>query len=74
MPTSFYDQGERLRDGRETHQIFHRAARLQPMTLIPPKPSDGIKPGTCLRCGIAGEHTTAIVCIEALRDRLARWE
>ena len=74
MSNSFYGQGGRLRDGREPHQVLHRAARLQPMTLIPPKPSDGIRTGTCLRCGIAGQHETPMACIEALRDRLARWE
>ena len=74
MPNSFYGQGGRLRDGREAHQILHRAARLQPLTITPAKPSDGIPLGTCRRCGIAGEHTTPVACIEALRDRLARWE
>jgi hypothetical protein len=74
MPNSFYSQSERLHDSRESHQVFHRAARLQPVAILPPKPSDAIKPGTCMRCGFAGEHATPIVCIEVLRDRLARWE
>jgi len=74
MSNSFYSQGGRLRDSREPHQVFHRAARLQPLAIVPPKASDAIKPGTCRRCGFAGEHATPIACIEALRDRLARWE
>ena len=74
MANSVYAQGARLQDGREPRQIHHRAARLQPITITPPKSSDGIRSGTCLRCGMAGQHATPIACIDALRDRLARWE
>ena len=49
-------------------------ATSQPITITPPKTSDGIRSGTCLRCGMAGQHATPIACIDALRDRLARWE
>jgi len=74
MSNPLYGQGGRPRDSRDSHQVFHRAPRLQPMTIVAPKNSDAIKPGTCARCGYAGEHATPIACIEALRDRLARWE
>jgi hypothetical protein len=74
MSTNFYGQGGRLRETRENHQVQHRAARLQPATTVPPKSTDAIRPGTCLRCGIAGEHAKPAACIDALRDRLARWE
>jgi len=74
MGNSIYSRRGRLQDSSEPRQVFHRAARLQPMTIVPPKPSDAIKPGTCVRCGFTGEHATPIVCIEALRDRLAKWE
>jgi hypothetical protein len=36
---------------------------------------DAMPEGTCLRCGIVGEHRNGPdQCIEALRDRLARFE
>ena len=42
--------------------------------LTPARRGEGIPPGQCLRCGIQGNHPTAAACIDALRDRLARFE
>lgn len=74
MSTNLYAHSGRVPETRETHHVQHRAARLQPAVILPPKSSDAIRPGTCRRCGITGEHSTAVDCIDALRDRLARWE
>ena len=39
-----------------------------------PLPGEGTPANMCLRCGMRGRHATPEACIEALRDRLARWE
>jgi hypothetical protein len=42
-----------------------------------PTSADGIPAGLCRRCGMktgAGPHATAADCIDALRERLARFE
>jgi hypothetical protein len=39
-----------------------------------PTPADALPQGTCQRCGYPGPHQTAAACIEALRDRLSRFE
>jgi hypothetical protein len=35
---------------------------------------DAVPVGTCLHCGLKGEHRTAAECIDALRSRLADLE
>jgi hypothetical protein len=42
--------------------------------LPPARRGEGVPPHMCLRCGIPGKHPTAAACIDALRDRLARFE
>jgi len=48
-----------------------RARRLK---LAAASATDGIPLGMCQRCGYQGPHATAGECIDALRDRLARFE
>ena len=38
---------------------------------LAPLDEDALKPGTCDRCGLVGDHRTAMQCIAELRDRLA---
>ncbi len=37
-------------------------------------PRDAVLDGTCVRCGIVGEHRTAQTCIEAFRSEIATME
>ena len=37
----------------------------------PPQAGDGLRPGTCRRCGCVGQHVTASECIDDLRGALA---
>ncbi len=39
-----------------------------------PQRGDGIRPNQCPRCGYRGPHKDAEDCINALRDRLAKYE
>jgi hypothetical protein len=51
---------------------YRRPAKPRP---IPPaQAEDALAAGTCTRCGYPGPHETAGECINALRDRLARFE
>lgn len=44
------------------------------MSIKPFTGADALKTGTCMKCGLVGRHRASADCIEALRDRLARWE
>lgn len=72
------DRGEDVhlvgRRDRETHQAALRMDQRRAASLPAPLPVDAVPLGTCLRCGITGRHATPAACIDALRDRLARWE
>jgi hypothetical protein len=46
----------------------------RPRKLPAPQRGDGLKPGTCPRCGLRGPHANARECIDALRDKLAELE
>lgn len=60
----------------ETLRLWHkaRAKPAKPPRIDPPRPGDGIRAGTCRRCGLVGAHADAGACIDALRDRLASIE
>jgi hypothetical protein len=55
-------------------KIPHSTPSGVPSALNQPRPLDTVAPGTCLKCGLVGKHRTAMECVRALRDRLARWE
>ena len=52
----------------------HGKRRQRPRALPPARAVDALPAGTCWRCGVVGEHVTAAACIDALRERLARFE
>ncbi len=64
--------------GRKLYQATYRKARgvhpARARAVPEPKPEDALPDSTCQACGIQGDHSTPIDCIEALRNRLARWE
>ncbi len=53
---------------------LNRGALRGRQRLQKPQPGEGVKPGTCPKCGMIGKHATPAACIEALRDRLSRFE
>ena len=48
-----------------------RRKSLRRSQKLAPLDEDAVKPGTCSRCGLVGDHRTAMQCIVELRDRLA---
>ena len=54
---------------RTVQQGYRLNRRVQQPTHV-----DRVPNGTCRRCGLVGEHSTAMECIEGLRDRLAHLE
>ena len=63
-------------DAQENTARLQRSYRKprKPRPLPPVQAADALPAGTCPRCGYPGPHTTAGACIDALRDRLARFE
>ena len=62
---------------RAYQKAYYRRRNGKPSpspALAPPLPQDALHPGTCRYCGLRGAHGTPAACIDALRDRLARWE
>ena len=55
-------------------KVFRSTPSGVPSALDQPRPLDTVAPGTCLKCGLVGKHRTAMECVRALRDRLARRE
>jgi hypothetical protein len=56
-------------------EVGARTHQRKPRVNLPlPRRGEGVPPHMCLRCGIPGKHPTAAACIDALRDRLSRWE
>ncbi len=68
------DRGQPDSTGRQDREDFLAAARMdrrRAVALAEPKPLDAVPRGTCLKCGLRGQHATPAACIDALRDRLA---
>ena len=51
--------------GGQRRKSMRRSQKLAPLD------EDAVKLGTCSRCGLVGDHRTAMECIVELRDRLA---
>jgi hypothetical protein len=51
--------------GGQQRKGLRRSQKLAPLD------EDAVKAGTCSRCGLVGDHRTAMQCIVELRDRLA---
>ena len=66
------DFGARARQKTGGNNAIPPGQRAKP--LPPARRKEGIPAGQCGRCGMLGSHPTPAACIEALRDRLARFE
>jgi hypothetical protein len=56
-------------------QATKRAARGVAGFQAQPRDEDAMPPGMCPRCGMMGNHWAGpMACIDALRDRLSRFE
>lgn len=62
-----FDNLDELFDDIPHPGVRHR----QKAKLEPPRRSDAVPRGTCLRCGLRGPHHDVNQCIAALRDKLA---
>jgi hypothetical protein len=58
---------------RDWHRLHRPRSSVQDAlgALDPARASDILPENHCWRCGLRGEHNTALACIDALRDRLA---
>ena len=61
---------------KETAARWRRAHAKPARThsVAPARAADGIPAGMCPRCGYPGPHANAVLCIDALRAELARFE
>ena len=61
---------------RESNRVtIHRSENDRiPVSIRAWTLDDSVLSGMCKRCGMAGAHPTAANCIDALRDRLSKYE
>jgi len=67
-------QQAEMNSAPESSSQATRGAQQRRKPEAKPTGQDALKPGICRRCGIQGSHPTATACIDALRDRLSRFE
>jgi hypothetical protein len=63
---------DRWENSRRLHRSYQKPQ--EPRPLAPAQARDGIPIGMCPRCGYPGPHRDWAGCVNALRDRLARFE